>query len=76
MNKTRLKSAVFAAMLTACAAMLVPASALADGPNLPSGWTFRCEGTTGVYEGPNGSYMVVPNSRFCDNTVEEGPDGP
>lgn len=32
---------------------------------LPAGWSFECEGSLGVYSGPNGSWMEVPNHRSC-----------
>lgn len=47
--------------------------AWAAGPDLPTGWTFHCEGSTGVYKGPNGSTMEWPNSRHCAQSPESGP---
>lgn len=32
---------------------------------LPEGWTFHCDGTTGVYLGPEVSFMTVENHHAC-----------
>lgn len=53
------KQVVLAALL----AMLGTGVVLA---RLPDGWTFHCSGTTGVYEGPNGSYIYASNHWACD----------
>lgn len=48
-------------------AALIAVSAMLSGmaqANLPNGYTFRCEGTTGIYIGPHG-WMTVANHRNC-----------
>ena len=59
--KTTVSSFAATLALAAFAAMLVVPKANA----LPPGWTFHCSGTTGYYQGPNGSFIYAPGSVHC-----------
>jgi hypothetical protein len=58
--------------LLSSVALTMSTSARSDGPTLPDGWTFYCNGTTGVYLGPNGSIIEQTNSRYCTKTKNTG----
>jgi hypothetical protein len=52
-------------MLAVGSALVISASLVSSAAANPPGWSFSCHGTTGVYTGTNGSYVIVEEHFQC-----------
>jgi hypothetical protein len=59
-----MKMLLSSAVLVAALASIMWTSS-AHAQRVPDGWTQECRGSTSYWFGPNGSFLIWPNSRFC-----------